>query len=71
MTGAVVVPNSVVPLLTSDNLAVVATVHPEGQPATAHMWIDFDGEQGTEYAVRDVEREIFTVELEHVRSSAG
>jgi PPOX class probable F420-dependent enzyme len=119
------------PLLTTDVLAVVATVRPDGQPATAHVWIDWDGEHlrfsskagsrkgrnlradphvaihivdpasgswmairgrvietradaglafidtlserytGAPYKVRDFEREIYTVELDHIRSSAG
>lgn len=130
MTGAVV-PDGVVPLLTTDKMAVVATVRPDGQPATAHVWVDFDGEHllfssktgsrksrnlrvhphvavhvvdpgskdwigvrgrvikiepdtdlahidklsqryiGTTYPYRDFEREIYVVEVEHVRSSAG
>jgi hypothetical protein len=69
MSGAVV-PDPVLPLLTTDKIAVVATVRPDGQPATAHVWFDFDS-KGTAYAVRDFEREICSVELEHVRSSAG
>jgi PPOX class probable F420-dependent enzyme len=125
------IPEAVLPLLTTNIVAVVATVRPDGQPATAHVWVDWDGEhllfssrvgswkgrnlrsnpyvavhlldpasgawlgvrgpvietrpddglvfidrlsqryRGTEYAVRDLDREIFAVQPEHVRSSAG
>ncbi len=127
----VTIPESLLPLLTTKFVAVAATVRPDGQPATAHVWVDWDGEhllftsragswkgrnlranpyvaihvfdaasgqwiglrgkviemrpdvglayidelsqryRGSQYAVRDFEREIFVVELEHVRSSAG
>lgn len=128
---AVTIPESLLPLATTDVTAVVATVRPDGAPATAHVWVDWDGDhilfssragsrkarnlgveprvaihivdpasgawlgirgrvvetrpddglafadklsqryKGTPYAVRDFDREIFVVELEHVRSSAG
>lgn len=39
------VPESVLPLLTTNKVAVVATVRPDGQPATATVWVDWDGQQ--------------------------
>lgn len=124
-------PQGAVQLLTSKYVAVVATVRPDGAPAAAHVWVDWDGEhilfssrsdgrkarnvrgnpyvavhvvgatsaewvavrgrvvdiqpdtdlafidrlsqryKGAPYSVREFEREIYTVQLEHVRSSAS
>lgn len=124
------IPDELLPLVTTDVVAVVATVRPDGAPATAHVWVDWDGKhllfsskagsrkgrnlraqpqvaihivdpsgtwmglrgrvietrpdtdlvfidrlsqryKGSEYRMREFEREIFVVELQHVRSSAG
>ena len=125
------IPEAVLPLLTTNVVAVVATVRPDGQPATAHVWVDWDGEhllfssrvgswkgrnlrghpyvavhlldpasgawlavrgrvvetrpddglvfidrlslryRGTEYASRDFDREVYVIQPEHIRSSAG
>lgn len=123
-------PDALIPLLTTGVVGILATVRPEGAPATAHVWVDWDGEHllfssrtgqrksrnlranpnlamhlmdpasgawmairghvietrldagltfmdklsmryvGTAYPYREYEREIFTVQLDHVRSSA-
>jgi PPOX class probable F420-dependent enzyme len=124
------IPEAVVPLLTQNHLAVVATVRPDSEPSTAHVWVDWDGQRlyfssragsvkgrniranpavsvhvvdgatntwiqvrgvvdvqpddglvfidrlshryrGIDYPLREFEREVFTVEVRHVRSSAG
>lgn len=125
------IPDASLGLLTGRYVAVIATVRPDGSPATAHVWIDWDGEhllfssrvgsrkgrnlranpaiaihvvgdtsadwiairgrvvetrpdadlalidrlseryKGRPYQVREFEREVHVVEVEHVRSSAG
>lgn len=42
--SAPVIPEERLPLVTTDRHAVIATVRPDGSPATATVWIDWDGE---------------------------
>ena len=38
------IPDALIPLLTSNVVGIAATVRPDGSPATAHLWVDWDGE---------------------------